>query len=456
MKAEGFINTGYQRLVSYEVEGGGFSWFGEAPANQILTSYGLMEFHDMAQVHPVDENLISRTQQWLASRQQADGSWKADAEYLHEDSWGRIQVQDLPPTAYVTWALAWSGYTGPELPKAVDYLLGKRGQAGDPYVQAMLANALVSSDNLLREGKLSDATVEVLEKLLASAKREGDKTWWESEMTGITHSSGKQADLETTGMAALAFITSGRYPAVAAEILNYLLANKDPRGTWGSTQATVLALRALALSVGSRSTKVNADVEVLVNDQSVGTHQINAQNSDVMWQVPGTAALKSGANRVQLRFSGEGTTLYQIVSRYYLPWSLIEKPAQPPLSITVAYDRQQLATNDQVTAHATVTNNTDGTAGMVIVDLGIPPGFTVSAEDLDGLVSAGTISKYNLTSRQIIVYLEKLDPRQKVELSYRLTAKYPIRAQTPVSTVYEYYNPENRSESAPQSLVVEG
>ena len=47
-KAESFIATGYQRLLTFEVRGGGFSWFGQAPANKILTAYGLMEFSDMS------------------------------------------------------------------------------------------------------------------------------------------------------------------------------------------------------------------------------------------------------------------------------------------------------------------------------------------------------------------------------------------------------------------------
>jgi len=46
--------------VTFEVPGGGFSWFGQAPANKILTSYGLMEFADMSRVHEVDQRLIDR------------------------------------------------------------------------------------------------------------------------------------------------------------------------------------------------------------------------------------------------------------------------------------------------------------------------------------------------------------------------------------------------------------
>src|SRR5208283_2298909 len=74
-KAEGFIANGYQRLLTFEVAGSGFSWFGQAPANKILTAYGLMEFYDMSRVHDVDPKLIQRTEQWLAAQQQPDGSW---------------------------------------------------------------------------------------------------------------------------------------------------------------------------------------------------------------------------------------------------------------------------------------------------------------------------------------------------------------------------------------------
>jgi uncharacterized protein YfaS (alpha-2-macroglobulin family) len=71
-KAEGFVATGYQRLLTFEVPGGGFSWFGNAPANKILTSYGLMEFHDMANVYDIDPQVIARTRDWLVRQQQPD------------------------------------------------------------------------------------------------------------------------------------------------------------------------------------------------------------------------------------------------------------------------------------------------------------------------------------------------------------------------------------------------
>ncbi len=79
-KAEGYIANGYQRLLTFEVPGGGFSWFGKRPANKILTAYGLMEFYDMSKVYDVDPKLISRTQQWLAAT--TAGGWKLEARHL--------------------------------------------------------------------------------------------------------------------------------------------------------------------------------------------------------------------------------------------------------------------------------------------------------------------------------------------------------------------------------------
>jgi hypothetical protein len=42
-----------------------------------------------------------------------------------------------------------------------------------------------------------------------------------------------------------------------------------------------------------------------------------------------------------------------------------------------------------------------------------------------------------------------------VEFSFRMKAKYPVRAKTPPSTAYQYYEPEIRSHAEPVVLTVE-
>lgn len=91
---------------------------------------------------------------------------------------------------------------------------------------------------------------------------------------------------------------------------------------------------------------------------------------------------------------------------------------------------------------------------MVIVDLGVPPGFTLLTGDFDRLRRDGLIARYEMAGRQVILYLRSMEAGQELLLPYRLKARFPIRAKTPSSTVYQYYNPEVRSEAAPQVIMV--
>src|SRR5262249_49359704 len=120
-KAEEYINLGYQRLTTFEVPGGGFSLFGEAPADPMLTAYGLQEFSDMSRVHPTDAALIQRTANWLLSQQLKDGSW-VGLQGFHESDL-TSQTGRLPVTAYIVWSLIDAGYgQDARVVRGLDYL----------------------------------------------------------------------------------------------------------------------------------------------------------------------------------------------------------------------------------------------------------------------------------------------------------------------------------------------
>ncbi|MHB0911820.1 MAG: alpha-2-macroglobulin family protein [Armatimonadota bacterium] len=442
MKAEQYINLGYQRLVTFEVSGGGFSWFGEAPANKILTAYGLMEFSDMARVYEVDDRLIERTRSWLLEQREGDGSWTPDENYLHEESWGKIQKSRLLPTAWITWALAESGAKAEELRPSLDYLRKNAGDAKDPYTLAILCNALIAA---------GEKSPESLERLMEMKTEEDGAVYWKSEMATVTFTRGKSADVETTALAAYALVRSGRHPGVAGKALTYIVRAKDANGTWGSTQATVLALKALLASLGG-SEEIDGEVTVTVNGEKVQSFRITPEDADVVRQIDCKAFVKEGENKVQIAFTGKGSALYQITGRYYMPWE--EKPSEKKLiSIDVDFDRTELATSDILTSTVRVAYNRPGSAQMVMVDLGIPPGFEVLPADLDALVGK-VIQKYTITGRQVILYFDKVESGSPVEFKYRMRAKFPIRAQTPESSAYLYYNPEIRDVQPPVELVV--
>jgi alpha-2-macroglobulin-like protein len=450
-KAEGFIAGGYQRLLTFEVPGGGFSWFGNTPANKILTSYGLMEFYDMSKVHDVDPKLIQRTQQWLASQQQPDGGWKSDSGGINEGAINRYTKDVVRISAYIAWSLENTGYQGPAVEKAKRFVENHMDGKMDAYTLAVIANFAVDYE------KDRDFTRQAMQLLFDARTEKDEKVWWSAEETSV-YATGASAAVETTGLAVQALLKWGEASETARKALSYIAAKKDADGTWGTTQATIMALRALLLSTEKGAADVRGTIEVLLNGKSVEKLALTPQNNDLLHQfVFGNIDDKS-PNLVRVRFDGKGGVGYQVVGSYFLPWD--EKPANEAMSIDVAYDRTHLAQDDVATATATIRNNLAKNANMVMVDLGIAPGFDLLSEDLQAYqekskgLESGRLEKFSLTATQAILYFDSFAPGDTVKVRFRLRAKYPIRARTFQSRVYEYYDPQVSAVARPVQLEV--
>jgi len=217
-----------------------------------------------------------------------------------------------------------------------------------------------------------------------------------------------------------------------------------------------MALRALLLSTEKGSADVRGTVEITLNGKPVEKLTLTPDNNDLLHQF----VLKNvdAKNNVEVRFDGKGGLAYQVVGRYFVPWT--EKPAGEPLSISVSYDRTRLAQDDVATATAAVKNNLPKVANMVMVDLGIPPGFDLLTEDLQTYQEksvgrkSGHLEKFSMTATQAILYFDSIAPGDTVTLHFRLRAKYPIRARTFQSRVYEYYDPAVNSVARPAQFEV--
>jgi hypothetical protein len=450
-KAEGYIANGYQRLLAFEVPGGGFSWFGNPPANKILTSYGLMEFSDMSKVHDVDPKLIQRTKQWLAAQQQADGSWKPDTSFINEGATNRYNSDVLRITAYIAWSLQNTGYQGPAVEKARQFVEHGMGGKIDTYTLAVIANFAADY------ARDREFTGHAMQLLLAARTDKDEQAWWNAEETGV-YGGGASASVETTSLAVQALLKWGGASTTASKALGYIASKKDASGTWGSTQATIMALRAILLSTEKGAADVRGTVEITLNGRSVETLTLTADNNDLLHQFALKNVDSKGSNAVELRFTGKGSLAYQVVGRHFVPWD--EKPVNEPLSIKVDYDRTGLAQDDIADATVTVKNNLPKVANMVMVDLGIPPGFDLLSEDLQAFQEktagrkGGRLEKFSLTATQAILYFDSVGAGDTVTLHFRLRAKYPIRARTFQSRVYEYYDPDVNAIARPVQLEV--
>jgi uncharacterized protein YfaS (alpha-2-macroglobulin family) len=470
-KARQYIHIGYQRLLSFEIPpDGGFDWFGRPPANRTLTAYGLMEFDDMARVHDVDPNLLQRTRNWLLSQRGADGSWPAEPHMLDDGLAGSVnragEQAALASTAYIAWAVFGDGKHGEQAGSTLDFLVKHEpSQIEDPYILAIAINAIAAIKHDHTALKTYADRLEALKQRDPGKKH----TWWEKpgQTETMFHGGGDSAQVETTAMAALALMAAKQHSGSVQESLAWLTTKKVEGGTWGSTQATILALKALLSGIDKAADVKERRLEIAIDDNVVERIVITPDQFDVVQQIDltkhlekesGDRSQESGEAKsvtVSLRDKSDSAPAYQLALRYHVPGEPEMKP-QEPLSIKIAYDREQLAVNDRIAATATVTSNLDRPAAMVILDLPIPGGFIMEPGELEELVGSKTIQKFQVTNRKAIVYLRDLTPGQTLELKYRLKATMPVKVTVPQAEAYQYYTPERRGRETQERVFVVG
>jgi CD109 antigen len=423
--AEFYVNTGYQRELTFQTDDGGFAAFGGANGSLWLTAFVLSTFSGAREVRDIDEGMLARAAGMLVSRQRDDGSYQTDSFLIHQEMDGGLE-NVFAMAAYVTNALAdyadgadVGNVVEQSIGRAAGFLRDRRGDVeNDPYSLAIAAVALLKVP-----GFEADAE-SIIDRLLELAIDEGVGLHWEPY------------PVETTGYVAMALIASGRPQAGGA--VDWLSTQRNSLGGYGgSTQDTVVAIRALFLAARTVQRDLDIDFEVVSGDDVLWTLHLDAGNFDVLH----TFELPLVGEGIEFRTSGTGATGYQVVRRFNLPGILI--PPARDILIEVEYDSEGIEVDEivDVVVRLRYTGAKESTA-MVIADVGVPTGFSVVRSTLDALVEAGTVSRADVAGRKAILYLDSLVRDETVEFSFQIRARYPVRAEGPVSRVYEYYDRE--------------
>jgi len=339
--------------------------------------------------------------------------------------------------------------------------------AEDPYIIALIANAMVASD--IHTGtEISDTTLAILDRLAEMSIINGNSAGWRSEVATFMGSEGQIGSIETTALVAFAFLRANRYPELANAALTTLIQEKDSFGTWFSTQATIMSLKAFLQSIQAGFESVDAIVKVRLNDGQIRTVKVSPENFDVVQIIALDDVSIGSDNVINISVEGSGNLMYQVTGSYYLPWDSL--PRYPQLmggshliDINLTYDRTDLTVNDLIKVNA-IINLKEGKVESALIKLGVPPGFSIEIDDLVALVtryddvpddySFPIIERFELTTRQILIYVSNLRAEVPLEFEYHLRAKYPLVAQSPASNAYDYYNPDVNGETQPLTLVV--
>ncbi|MGI9472570.1 MAG: MG2 domain-containing protein, partial [Rubripirellula sp.] len=260
-KAIGMLDRGYQKLVSFECDKLGYEWFGSDPGHEALSAFGLMQFTDMSQVMQVSQEMMTRTRQWLLARRDGSGGFQRNPRHLHVWS-----VEQAIVNAYVLWAITEADVAAgqpmrgtSEFADELEELNRVAQESDDPYLVALSAATLM---NVRR----TDDGLRLLDKLASAQEDDGHL----EGRTTVTSSGGLSRKMETTAIAALAWVKSPRHVSRAQQAAGWLTSHRQGTAGFGSTQATVLALKALIAVASESSSTMGGTLQVKLDGEIIG------------------------------------------------------------------------------------------------------------------------------------------------------------------------------------------
>ncbi|MBK8979037.1 MAG: hypothetical protein IPM29_24335 [Planctomycetes bacterium] len=441
-RARELLDAGYRRLVGFECPHRGYEWFGHDPGHQSLSAYGLLQFHDLRAVHAiVDDDMLARTRGYVLATRDGTGGFSAEAGGFH--SFGA--APDAVRNAYATYALLYTGEPAGELRAELDAVETHAGLTGDAYELGIAACALQLG------GRAEPARAACI-RLAALQESDGSL---QGRTTSITGSLRLDLRVETTSFAVLAWLgdPTGAHHDAALRAVRWLGDVRRGSGTFGATQATIQALRALT-AWARQSPSGAVQGEVVVRDaanREVARLRYAAADPHPLEVDLRPALGADGTATLTLSRDGSGELPWVVDLRYHA-----EQPADDPdapLALRT-YLPARASEGEVVALRALVTNLTGAALPMTCASLGLPAGLEARSNVLDDLVAQGTIAAWETRGRDVVLYWRGLAPDAAVELALECVARFPGRTAGPASRAWLYYAPDAQRWAPPLAIDV--
>ncbi len=90
--------------------------------------------------------------------------------------------------------------------------------------------------------------------------------------------------------------------------------------------------------------------------------------------------------------------------------------------------------------------------GMMIAEVGLPPGADVERDSLEAVRNFAGIQAYEVQPDRVVFYVWPSAGGSQFTFRFRL--RYRMDAMTTQSVIYDYYNPDARATVAPTRFMV--
>ncbi|MFL5752329.1 MAG: MG2 domain-containing protein [Bacteroidia bacterium] len=427
--ASNLLDKGYKRLITFETKDKGYEWFGSNPGHEALSAYGLMQFVDMKKAgEDVDQKMVDRTANWLMSKKDGKGGFTRNPLAL--DNFGRASKEITD--AYIVYALSEAGFT--DLKKEYEAAYENAMKSKDPYMLGLVACAAY---NLKDDKKAGQVMKALLEKQDATGS-------WPGGTHSITYSQGQSLLIETTSLAIMSILKSPEKDANAlAKAVQYLVGSRGGYGTFGNTQGTVLALKALTeYAKFSKKATEDGTVVIYVDGKKAGERSYKAGDKGAI-VIEGLEDFVKGEGKhdIKVKYQGAKNPLpYSVAVSWNTTLPVSSKDCVVGLKTKMTSKTANVGETVRLTT--TVTNKKNEGLPSTMAIIGIPAGFTVQPWQLKEMQEKKVFDYYEISGNSIAVYYRCMAPNAVKEINLDLKAEMPGEYDAPASSAYLYYTNE--------------
>ncbi|XP_063818193.1 alpha-2-macroglobulin-like [Pseudophryne corroboree] len=441
-KAIKFLESGYQRQLTYKRDDGSYSAFGnnDKEGNTWLTAFVAKSFNKARPYIFIDENHLNDSFNWLENNRQKNGSFRSVGKLFNNAMKGGVD-DETSLSAYVTMALLETGVSveDPLVRDAMSYLRKAAVDVNSVYTQALLAYTFtLSGETELRKM--------MMDKLDAKAVRGEGQLHWERESAPAPDVPywyrAPSAEVETTAYMLLAVVSgSVKDLGKASQIVNWLSKQQNPYGGYSSTQDTVVAIQALA-KYAEATFSDKGDVTVTVSSKTGFLQQFHVDNNNRL--LLQRASLPSIPGEYTVTSTGGGCVYVQTVLRYNVPppkrdatFSLTVKP----FTRDCPTDR---VTKFEIFINASYTGPREK-SNMAVIEVKMLSGWIPVKSTVRMLEKDKVIQRSDIQTDMVTMYLNEMG-RTPVDLSFMVVQEIEIKDLKPAPVkVYDYYETDEQA-----------
>ncbi|XP_042342251.1 alpha-2-macroglobulin-like protein 1 isoform X2 [Plectropomus leopardus] len=432
-RATRFLESGYQRELTYKHDDGSYSAFGknDESGNTWLTSFVMKSFGGARPYIFVHAKHIKEAKRWLFKHQRPDGCIRSVGKLFHNGMKGGVS-DDVSLTAYITAALLEldSNASDPMVQNCLNCLKAAvGGQMDNLYTTALLSYTFTLAGDEEMRSKL-------ITYLHQKSNTQGGTRHW--DRAGASGKGLDSLEVEMTSYVLLALLSG---PAMqdfgldySSSIVRWLAQQQNPYGGFSSTQDTVVALQALAKYGAATYSSEGSTTVTVTSLGGLNKEFMVDQSNRLLYQ---EERLSEVPGEYTVRAQGQSCVLAQISMHYNIPpppdFSAFNISTNTMAKCNISRPQLILFVHVRYQGRREETN-------MVIINIKLLSGYILDKSSLTLLKSDRSVKRVDVEEGYINIYLDGLKKDETKIHSVTLEEDQPVRNLKPaVVKVYDYY-----------------